>query len=143
MSRKAASPKPGPVNSADAPEITGTLGRNVSMRLIEISRSGCLLESRHRVEVGIVGELQLQVRRETFADDVRVTRCVLVEGSGSIYRVGAEFVQTRRPGEHSIRRAVAATLRELATKGTVVNSVHSTTGEERHEKSARPVHSRG
>ena len=149
MSHKATSTKP---NAIDEPEVTGMLGRNVPTRLIDISRTGCLLESRQRVEDGTVGELQLQVQRETFVDDVRVTRCVLVEGSGSIYRVGAEFVQTRRPGEHSIRRAVTTTLRELAarnsgttgsTGASIVNSAHSTTGEERHEKSARSVHSRG
>ena len=94
--------------------------------MIDISRTGCLLESRQRVEDGTVGELQLQVQRETFIDDIRVTRCVLVEGSGSVYRVGAEFVQTHRPGEHSIRRAITVILRELATKGSIVNSVHST-----------------
>ena len=46
-------------------------------------------------------------------DDVRVTRCVRVEGAGSSYLVGAEFVQTRRPAERSIRRAVTAILRGL------------------------------
>jgi len=116
-------------NAIEGPEVTGMLGRNVPTRLIDISRTGCLLESRQRVEDGTVGELQLHVQRDTFVDDVRVTRCVLVEGSGSIYRVGAEFVQTRRPGEHSIRRAITVILRGLATKGSIVNSVHST-GEE-------------
>ena len=129
MSRKAASTKMPAVNTIDGSEVTGMLARNVPMRLIDMSRTGCLLESRQRVEDGTVGELRLQVQRETFVDDVRVTRCVLVEGSGSIYRVGAEFVQTRRPGEHSIRRAITAILRGLATKGSIVNSVHST-GEE-------------
>jgi hypothetical protein len=126
MNRKATSPK---LNAIEGPEVTGMLARNVQTRLIDISRTGCLLESRQRVEDGTVGELQLQVQRETFVDDVRVTRCVLVEGSGSIYRVGAEFVQTRRAGEHSIRRAITAILRGLATKGSIVNSVPST-GEE-------------
>lgn len=116
-------------NAIEPPELTGMLGRNVPTRLIDISRTGCLLESRHRVEDGTVGELQLQVERETFVDDVRVTRCVLVEGSGSVYLVGAEFVQTRRPGEHSIRRAITAILRGLSIKGSIVNSVRST-GEE-------------
>jgi hypothetical protein len=130
MSRKAASTKmPAVVNTIDGSEVTGMLARNVPMRLIDMSRTGCLLESRQRVEDGTVGELRLQVQRETFVDDVRVTRCVLVEGSGSIYRVGAEFVQTRRPGEHSIRRAITAILRGLATRGSIVNSVQST-GEE-------------
>lgn len=118
--------KPNAIEGIDGLEVTGMLARNVPTRLIDISRTGCLLESRQRVEDGTVGELQLQVQRETFADDVRVTRCVLVEGSGSIYRVGAEFVQTRRPGEHSIRRAITAILRGLTTKGSIVNSVHVT-----------------
>jgi hypothetical protein len=123
MSHKATSIK---TNAIEGPELTGMLGRNVPTRLIDISRTGCLLESRQRVEDGTVGELQLQVQRDVFVDDVRVTRCVLVEGSGSIYRVGAEFVQTRRPGEHSIRRAIAAILRGLATNEAIVNSVPST-----------------
>ena len=113
-------------NAIEGPELSGMLGRSVATRLIDISRTGCLLESRQRVEEGTVGELQLQVERETFVDDVRVTRCVLVEGSGSVYLVGAEFVQTRRPDEHSIRRAITTVLRGLATKGPLVNSVHST-----------------
>jgi hypothetical protein len=116
-------------NPVDMPEPDGMLARNVPMRLIDIGRSGCLLESHQRVENGTLGELRLQVDDETFVDDVRVTRCVLVEGSGSLYRVGAEFVQTRRPGEHSIRRAMTSMLRGPVTKGAFVNSVRST-GEE-------------
>ena len=105
------------VNAIDDSEVFGVLARNVPTRLLDISRSGCLLESRQRVETGTVGELRLEVGREVFVDDVRVTRCVLVEGSGSSYLVGAEFVQTRRPGEQSIRRAVADILRELVEGG--------------------------
>jgi hypothetical protein len=132
MTRKAASATPNGSPSqklTDAVEATGLLARHVPMRLIDIGRSGCLLESHQRVEDGTLGELQLQVQDEIFVDDVRVTRCVLVEGSGSLYRVGAEFVQTRRPGEHSIRRAMTSMLRGPVTKGSFVNSVRST-GEE-------------
>ena len=148
MGRKATSAKQNGANaqhasnSMDMAEPNGMLARNVSMRLIDIGRSGCLLESHQRVENGTLGELRLQVDDKTFVDDVRVSRCVLVEGSGSLYRVGAEFVQTRRPGEHSIRRAMTSMLRGPLTKGSFVNSARST-GEERHEKSARSVHSRG
>ncbi len=94
-------------------EVFGVLARSIPARLIEISRSGCLLESSHRIGDGIVGELRLEVGGELLTDDVRVTRCVLVEGSGSSYLVGAEFVQTRRPGEQSIRLAVTGILRGL------------------------------
>jgi hypothetical protein len=132
MTRKTASANPnghGVPGALDAAEGTGLLARNVPMRLIDIGRSGCLLESHQRVEDGTLGELRLQVEDETFVDDVRVTRCVLVEGSGSLYRVGAEFVQTSRPGVHSIRRAMTAKLRGPVTRGSFVNSVRSTGGE--------------
>jgi len=135
MTRKAITAKQNGGNGLPAPRTvtvqdpTGMLARNVPMRLLDIGRSGCLLESHHRVENGTLGELRLQVDDEIFVDDVRVTRCVLVEGSGSLYRVGAEFVQTRRPGEHSIRRAMTSMLRGPVTKGSFVNSVRST-GEE-------------
>lgn len=103
----------------------GVLARNVPTRLVEVSRSGCLLETRERVEGGTVGELEIHVGSEIFVDDVRVTRCVLVEGSGSNYLVGAEFVQTRYPRERSIRRAVMEVLRELARRPTISEPVRS------------------
>ena len=103
-------------HALEGPDVIGLLARNVPTRLIDISRTGCLLESHQRVEEGTVGELRLNVEREVFVDDVRVTRCVLVKGSGSVYRVGAEFLQTHRPGERSIRLAVGAILRELMTR---------------------------
>jgi PilZ domain len=92
----------------------GVLVRSIPSRLIEISRSGCLLESPHRIEDGTVGELRLEVGGESLVDDVRVTRCVRVEGAGSSYLVGAEFVPTRRPADRSIRRAITALLRGLS-----------------------------
>jgi hypothetical protein len=97
----------------DDHEVIGLLARHVPTRLLDISRTGCLLESRHSVDVGTVGELRLKVQRQSYVDDVRVTRCVLTEGSSSTYLVGVEFVATHRPGERSIRRAIAVILRRI------------------------------
>jgi Flp pilus assembly pilin Flp len=113
-----------------ANEVLGVLARSVPARLVEISRSGCLLESRHRVDDGTIGELRLMVGGELLRDDVRVTRCVLVEGSGASYLVGAEFVQTRHPGESSIRRAVSAVLRRVMEHRRVGQSKKSTQGDQ-------------
>jgi pilus assembly protein Flp/PilA len=96
-------------------EVLGVLARSIPSRLVEISRSGCLLESAHRIEDGTVGELRLEVDGATLVDDVRITRCVRIEGAGASYLVGAEFVQTRRAAEQSIRRAVTGVLRRLAS----------------------------
>ena len=108
-----------------ASEVLGVLARSIPARLVEISRSGCLLESRHRIDDGTIGELRLMVGGELLRDDVRVTRCVLVEGSGASYLVGAEFVQTRRPGESSIRRAVSAVLRGVIEQQKVAQPKQS------------------
>jgi hypothetical protein len=87
-------------------ELVGVLARHIPTRLIEISRSGCLLESGHRIEEGTVGALRLEVRGQIYSEDVRATRCVAVAGSGSSYLVGVEFLNTARSDGASIRRVV-------------------------------------
>jgi pilus assembly protein Flp/PilA len=93
--------------------ICGVLARTVPSRVIDVSRSGCLIESDYYVADGTVGELRIQLQDQLLFDDVRVTRCVRVEGSGARYLVGVEFLQTRRPDAQSIRRALAGMLRGL------------------------------
>ena len=61
---------------------------------------------RLRIEEGTVGALRLEVRGRAYSEDVRATRCVAIEGSGSRYLVGVEFLQTGRADEASIRRAM-------------------------------------
>jgi len=98
-------------------EVVGVLARHIPTRLIDISRSGCLLESAHRIEEGTVGALRLEVRGQTFSEDVRTTRCVAIAGSGSSYLVGVEFLQTARTDTASIRRVMSGSLGEI-TFGT-------------------------
>jgi len=91
-------------------ELVGVLTREVATRLVEISRSGCLLESNQRIEEGTVATLRLDVRGQTYTEDVRATRCVAVAGSGSSYLIGIEFLQTSAADGMSIRRALAGSL---------------------------------
>ena len=42
--------------------VIGVLGRELTVRLLEISRAGCLLESSHPVAVGTVGSLVVDVQ---------------------------------------------------------------------------------
>jgi len=91
-------------------ELVGVLTREIPTRLIEISRSGCLLESTHRIEEGTVGALRIEVQGQRYSEDVRATRCVAIAGSGSSYLVGVEFLQTGRPDGTSIRRAISSSL---------------------------------
>jgi PilZ domain len=98
-----------PLNSVKCQmELVGVLTREIPTRLVEVSRSGCLLECGHRIEEGTVGALRLEVDGQTYREDVRATRCVAVAGSGSSYLVGVEFLQTARPDGASIRRAISS-----------------------------------
>ena len=101
-------------------EILGVLARHVPTRLVEISLSGCLLESALRIEEGTVGALRLEVQGRAFSDDVRATRCVAIEGSGSSYLIGVEFLRTGRPDDSSIRGAMLNALNGQAP-GSFVN----------------------
>jgi hypothetical protein len=83
------------------------LVRTVPVRLVEVSRGGCLLECRHEVEPGVSGELRLDLDGLTHSDDVRVARCLSLPGTGTLYRVGAELLWTRHPGRRSIRDVIA------------------------------------
>lgn len=96
--------------------LVGVLTRELPTRLIEISRSGCLLESGQRVDEGTVGALRLEVEGHSYDEDVRVTRCVAVAGSGSSYLVGVEFLQTAGSDGTSIRRMLTGS---VATAGDI------------------------
>ncbi len=97
-----------------APERTetllGTLLMDAPLRALEISRTGCLLESRYPIEAGTAGRLRLAIAGRTYSEDVRVTRCQRLEGSGAGYRLGVEFLRTRRPSPSSLRRVVYSML---------------------------------
>jgi hypothetical protein len=80
--------------------------RDIPVCLLDVSLSGCLLESRTRLQTPVAGQLRVNVNGETRVDDVRLSRCVFVEGSGVVYRAGAEFLWTALPGERSVRTAV-------------------------------------
>jgi hypothetical protein len=76
----------------DAEEAAGTLWRDLEIWLLNVSASGCLLESRHAMRSGTAGTLRLRVGEAEYVDQIRVTRCVPVQGAGATFRIGAEFV---------------------------------------------------
>jgi pilus assembly protein Flp/PilA len=85
----------------------GTLVSTTPMRLLDISRTGCLLETSSRVEAGATGNISVDLEGRTLTDDVRITRCQRLQGSNG-YHLGAEFLRTRRPCVDSLSVALAA-----------------------------------
>ena len=81
----------------------GILGREVRTRILNISPSGCLIETNTRVAVGATGSLTVELGGQIYVDDVQVTRCQAIEGAGSVYRVGARFLWTDPPRKGTLR----------------------------------------
>ena len=93
-----------------APETIGDdplaiLSRSVSIRVVNYSASGCLLESRSPLEVGAIGAIRLVWQGEERVEDVRVTRCQAIRG-GSRFHIGVQFLATATPPVRSLRRAL-------------------------------------
>src|SRR3954451_5635367 len=79
-----------------------TLASTIPLQLLDISQTGCLLAAASRVEAGATGRISVVFNGHTFTDEVRITRCQRLEGSAG-YRLGAEFLRTRRPRPRSLR----------------------------------------
>lgn len=96
-----------------------TLMRDLAMRIVDISASGCLIESRRRVEVGTVGRLRLKFGDDECSDDVEVVRCEPIESGRSLFHVGVRFLWTTPRDVGSIRHAVTEHATDLDTARTV------------------------
>lgn len=90
-----------------ADDVVAVLGREVAVRLLNISGSGCLVESSSHVPEGTAASLTVAFGGRDYSDDVRITRCQEIPGS-SRYRLGAEFLWTTRPGPRSLRWLIAS-----------------------------------
>lgn len=79
---------------------------SIEVRLIDVSRSGCLLEANRQVCPGVTGEIRIDVGGRVLIEPLRVTRCSRIEGAGPSYRLGAEFIRTPTLEDWSLRRAM-------------------------------------
>ena len=89
-------------------EFPATLTRELPVRVIDASASGCLVESQRRMEVGTIGTLQLTLAGQDCRDDFEVMRCDAVQGVPNVYHVGVRLLWTRPRRAGSIRHAVAS-----------------------------------
>lgn len=99
-------------------DYAAVLMRDLGMRIVDISASGCLIESRRRLEVGTVGRLRLRFGSDECADDVEVVRCETVQGERSLFHVGVRFLWTTPRDVGSIRHAVTQHASDLDTART-------------------------
>lgn len=81
------------------------LTRDISVRVLNGSSSGCLLECPARLEVGAIGSLRLGFDSHELVDDLQIVRCQQIEGA-SAYHLGVEFLWTMAPTLQSLRLAI-------------------------------------
>lgn len=97
--------------------LLGILLTDTPLRALNVSRTGCLLESHRYVEPGTAGKLQLEIEGRIYVGEVRVTRCQRMEGAATAYRLGVEFLRTQTASPGSLRRVVYSMLEK--TSGVV------------------------
>ena len=68
------------------------LPANMSVRVIDISSAGVLLQSGHLLSPGARGSLRFTLAGTPFSADIQVQRVSTPSESGSGYRIGATFV---------------------------------------------------
>jgi len=88
-------------------EGSGVLTREIDLRVVNISASGCLIETARRMGVGMVGNMRLQFAGDEYDDDFQVVRCQPIAGAGSMYHVAMKFLWTSPRHPRSIRHAVS------------------------------------
>jgi PilZ domain len=102
-------------------DLASVLARDVRVRLVNISGSGCLVETSAQVEPGTTGVLTVDIDGEQYADDIRVARVQRVHGSSATWHVGAEFLWTTYPGSRSLRRVASRLQREVAQQAVTID----------------------
>jgi hypothetical protein len=65
---------------------------SVSVRVLDISLEGVLLQSREPLQIGARGRLRLSIGEAPLLADVEVRRVVPATGSEAGFRIGAAFV---------------------------------------------------
>ena len=116
---------------------SATLTARAVVVIVDVSRGGCLLETSRPFDPGTVGTLQLRVDGRDYVEDFRVARCTALSGRGATFRIGVEFLRTRRETELSLRHAVAHLVRQnggvAASNGSDRTADNNGVKGERHE----------
>jgi c-di-GMP-binding flagellar brake protein YcgR len=103
-------------------DLVAVLGRDIPVRLLNFSGSGCLVATNTSVHEGATASMRLDIGGIEYTDHVRVVRCTRVEGA-SEYHLGLEFLWIAAPDERSMRRLPASLQPAAATASGQGNTI--------------------
>jgi hypothetical protein len=89
-----------------AGDSVAVLTRDVNVRLLNCSSSGCLLETDAHLAVGTVASLRLTIDGRELVDQIVVVRSQPIEGAGERFHIGAQFLELTPPTVMTVRRAL-------------------------------------
>ena len=92
-------------DGADRHEVA-SLTTDMRVRVLNVSASGCLVESTRALEIGTVATLRIVFAGGDFEDTVQIVRCQEITGTGAIFHLGATFLTTAPPSIESLRYLV-------------------------------------
>lgn len=79
------------------------LARDLDVAVIDISRSGCLIESPCELDVGTLCVLRVAAGGKSYTDTARIAWCHAIQGAGDRFHLGAEFVWLDAADPSSLR----------------------------------------
>lgn len=80
--------------------------RQVPIRLVEYSLSGCRFATAHPIEPGAEGQLEIELEGKQYQDTVHIVRTMPLPGNSETVALGGEFAWANRPGTVSLRGTV-------------------------------------
>jgi len=89
-------------------EEPAALTKEVRVRVLNCSATGCLVESSGPVAVGTVAVLRITFGRHEFNDAVQIVRCQAIQSADDVYHLGARFLSTTPPYAGALRYVMLA-----------------------------------
>ena len=85
----------------------GVILRDIPVRVLDASASGCLVESREPLPEGAVGLLEITGVEGRTVEPLRIRRSMEIAGGATRFRAGAQFLPLGAPGPKSMRNQLA------------------------------------
>ena len=79
------------------------LTTDVKVRVLNVSATGCLLETNKALEIGRAATLQITFLGGDFEELVQIVRCQEITGGGAVYHIATAFLTTTPPSIESLR----------------------------------------
>lgn len=93
---------------SDAPDRRiAVIIRQFPVRLVNCSRSGCLVEADRALPAGTAGTMTLEIEGHEVTDHILVVRCQSIAGAGTLHHIGARLLWVAAPTSQTIRHALS------------------------------------